>query len=138
MYQRILVPVDLAHLESLSKALDTAADLANQYNADLCYVGVTGTAPSNIAPSPEAFSKKLEAFAKQQQAKHGRPSQARSYQASDPVASVDDLVLKAVDECHCDLLVMATHDPKKLDAILPSNGSKIAKHTQSSVFLVRG
>jgi len=41
MYQKIMVPVDLAHVERLGKALGTATDLAKHYGIPVCYVGVT-------------------------------------------------------------------------------------------------
>ena len=41
MFKKIMVPVDLAHLPALQKALDVAADMARHYDAALCYVGVT-------------------------------------------------------------------------------------------------
>ena len=137
MFQKIMVPVDLAHLEALEKALAVAADLAVQYEADVCYVGVTATTPSALAHSPEEYQAKLQAFAEQECQRHGRPCEARMYTAADPVAMLDDRLLEAVRETGADLLVMATHLPKRLDAIMPSNGSKVAKHTDISVFLVR-
>jgi nucleotide-binding universal stress UspA family protein len=36
MYSRIMVPVDLAHIERLEKALATAADLAKHYEITMC------------------------------------------------------------------------------------------------------
>lgn len=137
MYQKIMVPVDLAHLDALGKALATATDLARHYQAGICYVGVTATTPGRIARTPEEYQSKLEAFAKEQGEKHGLVAQARVYTAADPLPMLDDLILKAIDESSADLLVMATHLPKRLDAVMPSNGNKVASHTDISVFLVR-
>lgn len=138
MFNRIMVPVDLAHLDAIEKSLTVAADLATHYNAEICYVGVTATTPGNIARTPEEYGTKLASFTKEQGRKHGLTAESRVYTASDPVPMVDDLLIKAVSETGADLLVMSTHLPKKLDVIMPSNGSKVAKHTDISVFLVRG
>lgn len=138
MFNRIMVPVDLAHLEPLEKALTVAAELAGHYGADVCYVGVTATTPGEIARTPEEYQEKLTDFAEQQSRKYEFSADVRVYTAADPVAMVDDLLIKAISETGADLLVMGTHLPKKLDAVMPSNGSKVAKHTDVSVFLVRG
>jgi len=46
LYHKIMVPVDLAHLSGLAKALRTAADLAAGYRMPVCYVSVApGPAP---------------------------------------------------------------------------------------------
>ena len=62
MYTHIMVPVDLAHTETLGKALQTAADLAKHYSCPVTYVGVTMSAPTSVAHNPEEFAAKLETF----------------------------------------------------------------------------
>ncbi len=59
MYTRILVPVDLAHADRLSKALDTAAKIAKGDGATLIYTGVTGSEPSAVAHNPEEYARKF-------------------------------------------------------------------------------
>lgn len=137
MYQSILVPVDLAHPQTLEKALNTAADLARHYNTRVHYVAVAGTAPGNVARTPEEYQHKLAEFARRQGELHGCDVQAHVYTASDPVAALDDLIVKAAEDLSADLLVMATHPPKGADVLIPSNGDKVARHTRASVLLVR-
>ncbi len=50
---------------------------------------------------------------------------------------MDDTLVQAVEDVGADLVVMATHLPKHLDAIMPANGSKVASHTEASIMLVR-
>ncbi|MDX5377054.1 MAG: universal stress protein [Halomonas sp.] len=137
MYSKIMVPVDLAHLEVLEPSLQAVADLARHYQAEVCYVGVTSTAPSSVARSPEEYERKLEAFAQQRAALHGQPVSVHTISSADPVADLDDLLIQAIDDVGADLVVMPTHPPKHLDVIMPSHGGKIATHTDVSVFLVR-
>ena len=137
MFKKILVPVDLAHLDALEKALIVAADLARHYEAALCYVGVTTSQPGSVARTPEDYEKKLEAFACGHAPDKGQAPCTRVYISHDPVADLDDILVKAVGDVGADLVVMATHLPKHLDAIMPANGSKVAAHTRASVFLVR-
>lgn len=137
MYRKIMVPVDLAHLGALEKALTVAADLSRHYGAALCYVGVTTSQPNEVAPTPEEYERKLEAFAHGHAPDSGHEPTARVYHSSDPVADLDDILVQAVDDIGADLVVMATHLPTHLDAIMPANGAVIAKHTDASVLLVR-
>lgn len=137
MFSKIMVPVDLAHLDALQKPLAVAADMANHYGAALCYVGVTTSQPSSVAHNPEEYESKLMAFAHEHAPDNGQPPSAAVYNSHDPVADLDDILLKAIDEMQADLVVMGTHLPHHIDAIMPANGSKVAAHSHVSVFLVR-
>ena len=137
MFKKIMVPVDLAHLDALKKSLAVAGDLARHYDAVLCYVGVTTSQPGAVARTPEEYGKKLEAFARSHAPNNGQAPCTRVYISHDPVADLDDILVKAVGDVGADLVVMATHLPKHLDAIMPANGSRVAAHTAASVFLVR-
>lgn len=137
MFNRIMVPVDLAHLNALEKPLTVAADLARHYDAALCYVGVTTSQPGAVARTPEEYEQKLRKFAHEHAPENGREPSARVYNSHDPVADLDDILVKAIADVGADLVVMGTHLPKHLDAVMPANGSKVARHTGASVFLVR-
>jgi nucleotide-binding universal stress UspA family protein len=137
MFNKIMIPVDLAHLKSLEKPLTVAADMARHYNAPLCYVGVTTSQPSSVAHTPEEYEQKLKAFAHEHAPDIGHEPTARVYNSHDPVADLDDILVQAIEDVGADLVIMSTHLPKHIDAIMPPNGSRVAKHTRASVFLVR-
>lgn len=137
MYSTIMIPVDLAHADRLSKALDSAGALAKLWGAKVVYVGVSAATPGSIAHTPEEFAKKLEAFAKEQGDKHGVTGTAHALTSHDPTTDLDSTLLKAVDETGADLVVMASHVPNITDYIWPSNGGSIASHAKASVFVVR-
>ncbi|WP_322520511.1 universal stress protein [Guyparkeria halophila] len=137
MFNSIMVPVDLAHLDALEKPLTVAADMARHYNAQLCYVGVTTSQPSSVARTPEEYEQKLKTFAQEHAPDNGHQPTARVYNSHDPVTDLDDILLKAIDDVGADLVVMGTHLPHHIDAIMPANGSKVAAHSDVSVFLVR-
>lgn len=137
MFKRIMAPVDLAHVEKLSAALECAADLANLYGAPVVYVGVTSSQPSQVAHNPEEFAQKLGEFAKAETARHGIATSAHSTIAHDPTLEVDDALMRAIDETGADLVVMASHVPNVIDHIWPSNGGKLAKYAKCSVMVVR-
>jgi nucleotide-binding universal stress UspA family protein len=137
MFSKILVPVDLAHIDTLRPALQTAADLARHHGASVCYMSVTATVPGQVARSPEEYADKLKAFAEAEGEQHGQPVTSHCLSASDPVAVLEDRILQAIDDSGADLVVMATHLPGHLDAVMPANGARVARDTASSVFLVR-
>jgi len=137
VYDEIMVPVDLAHVDGLGKALRTAADLAKHYGIPVIYVGVSAAAPSATARTPEEFSEKLDAFAEEQARAHGIETKAKAMISHDPAIDLDDTLMKAIDETKSDLVVMQSHMPNITDYVWPSNGGALASHAHASVFVVR-
>lgn len=138
MYKKIMVPVDLAHAEKLARALDTAANLSRLYHAPVTYVGVTASTPGPLGHNPAEYDQKLAAFAAQQAEAHGIQTGNVTVVSHDPAVDLDDALVRTVHETGSDLMVMATHIPNVVDHVWPSNGGKLATHTDASVFLVRG
>lgn len=137
MYKKIMAPVDLSHIDRLDKALRTAADLSKHYGIPVCYVGVTAPTPGPIAHNPAEFAQKLDEFGRQQAQRHGHEAATKAYTSHDPTIDLDDTLLAAVADIGADLVVMASHIPDAVDFIWPSNGGKIASHSDASVFVVR-
>ena len=137
MYNRLLVPVDLGHVERLPKALQTAADLARHYGATVIFVSVTAETPTPIAHNPKEFTEKLEAFARSQAEAHGITVEARAYSSHDPAIDTDKTLLNAIKELQADLVVMGSHVPGVTDYIWAGHGATISARSDVSVFLVR-
>ena len=137
MYRSILVPVDLAHVERLGKALETAADLAKKYGIPVCYVGVTPEPPSAVAHSPEEFANKLAAFGAEQADKFGLDVSTAALTSHDPAVDLDKTLLQAIHRQDADLVVMASHVPGFADHIFSSHAGAVAAHAEVSVFVVR-
>lgn len=137
MYSRIMVPVDLEHVEKLPKALKTAADLSKLYQVPVCYVGVTSETPSAVAHTPAEYAQKLDDFARKQADEHGHQASAKAYTSHDPAVDLDDTLLSAVKDTGSDLVVMASHVPGLAEYVWPSNGGQIASHSDASVLVVR-
>ena len=137
MFTQIMTPVDLAHVDRLSKALDTAAQLSRLYGAPVCYVAVTSTEPTDVAHTPEEFAGKLQALAEEQAAKHSIQTSSKALVAHDPSIDLDKTLRKAVDEVKADLVVIQSHIPNLADHLWPSHGGSLAGHSRASVFVVR-
>ena len=137
MFQQILAPVDLAHLDKLERALELTAAEAKHHDAPVTYVSVSASGPTSLADKPEQFQSMLAEFAAQQGKRHGIDANSLALITNDPTTEVDDELLKAVEDTGADLVVMASHKPGLIDYFWPSNGGKIASHSAASVFLVR-
>lgn len=137
MYQKIMVPVDLAHADKLQKAITTAIDLAKQYGATLLFVGVTGEAPSSVAHTPSEYAKKLDDFAAGQTAGLGLDCTAKAYASHDPTADLSEKLIEAADENGADVIVMASHVPGLPEHVFASHAGAVAAHADISVFVVR-
>lgn len=142
MFSKIMVPVDLAHLADLEKALTCARDLAGHYGAEISFVGVTAPSPGALAHNPAEYEARLAEFAAEQGAKGGAnaariKTRAHMVISHDPKIDLDETLLRAAKEVAADLVVMASHLPKLTDYLWPSNGGKVAAHASASVMVVR-
>ncbi|WP_430473398.1 universal stress protein [Thalassospira lucentensis] len=137
MYQKMLVPVDLAHIDKLERAIQTAVDLAAHYKAEICFLSVGTNTPSEVAHNPKEFEKKLAEFAEECRAKFGVVVTASSHISHDPAVDLSKALVAKADELNADLIVMATHVPGVADHIFTSHGGYVASHSDHSVFLVR-
>lgn len=140
MYKNIAVPIDLDHRERLTKAIDTASDLARHYGAQVTYIGVTANAPGRQGHNAAEYETRLKAFAEAQAKAHGHGVRVRVIVSHDPAADLDRELQQAVSELEADLVVMATHQPGVADRfwhLWPSHGGAMATHATASVLLVR-
>lgn len=139
MYSKILVPVDLSHLDKIAKALNTAIDMAKHYQAELHYVTVTNSTPGTAAHNPEELAEKMQEFAEEQGKAHGITTDSKVLESADTAVELDDKLVKAIKAIGADLVVMASHPPGLGDKLhlLRSNGAEIVKHSDVSVFVVR-
>ena len=139
MYSKIMVPVDLGHVEKIEKSLSTAAYLARSYDAPVCYVAVTGRVPNRVAPTPEKFEVELNMFAREQADRFEIETSCKVKPSVDVPVELDDKLLEAIEETGADLVVMASHVPDVPDRLhlMSSNAAYIVKHAEVSVFVVR-
>ncbi len=137
MFNHIMVPVDLAHQDIITKAIEVAAGLAKQFGAKVTLVGVTGTSPSAAASSPEDYKDKLAAYADAQSASHGAQFGSHAKVSVDVAVELDDKLEEAAKELNADLVVMASHVPGFADLLHGSKAGYLASHARISVFVVR-
>ena len=139
MYKKIMVPVDLEHIDKIEKALHGAAELAKSYDVPVCYVAVMGRAPNRVAPSPEKFEAELDMFTREQADKYGIETECKAIPSVDVAVELDEKLLEAIKEVGADLVVMASHAPGIADKLhlIGSNAAYMVKHSDVSIFVVR-
>lgn len=137
MFSKILVPVDLGHLDRLEKALAVAAAEARHHGIPVVYLGVTEETPGAVARNPRDYAEKLDAFAAGQAQAHAITASALAVVSTDPATEINRRILQAIKETGADLVVMASHQPRLLDWIVPSHGGHVAEHADVSVFVIR-
>lgn len=137
MYTNIMVPVDLAHTDQLDKALSVAADMAKSYGAKAHMVGVTMSAPSSVAHTPEEFAQKLSAFAEEKSGALGVSFTPHAEISHDLTIDLEEVLQRAADSVGADLIVMASHVPGMAEYVWSSNAGYLASHSSLSVFVVR-
>lgn len=137
MFDKIMVPIDLAHIDQMSKALDIASELAHTHASEICLVGVTPNTPGSVAHTPAEFAQKLEDCAQEVAKTRGVKAGSHAVTSHDPAVDLDKTLLATVSETGSDLVVMATHTPGFGDYIWSSHGGYLAQHSAASVFLVR-
>ena len=137
MFRKIMVPVDLAHANSLGNALQVAADLSKLYDAPILYVGITTSLPGPVARTPEEFTRKLNTFAAEQMTRHEIEGEARTYVSHDPARDLDKTLMKAIAENGVDAVIMASHIPGAAEHLFASNAGYLAQHALVSVFVIR-
>lgn len=139
MFRRIMMPVDLAHAGRLEKALAVAADIARRHEAELTFVGVTGSEPGPVARTPDEFAAKLDAFAASAAESHGIPkTKAEAIRLHDVTADLDAALIEKARQIGADLIVIGSHVPGAMEFLIGSNAGHVAAHAPVSVFVVRG
>ncbi|UOA33634.1 Universal stress protein UP12 (plasmid) [Sulfitobacter sp. DSM 110093] len=137
MYRKIMIPVDLRHCERLDKALKVAADLGRLYHAELHIVSVGPSQPSEVARSPEEFSKRLAHFSETASQAHGATYKPHAETSHDPAVELDAILAGAAERLDIDLIVMASHIPGLAEHVFSSNAGYLASHATISVLIVR-
>lgn len=134
----ILVPVDLTHVDKLTKALDIAADLARKHAAPVVYVGVVEAVPTTSRTTEgDKHAARLQDFAAAQAKAHGIETRAHITLRGDFHLTVGRDIVAAAEQTGCDLIVMASHVPGLRDHVLSSNAGYVASHAPTSVYVVR-
>ena len=142
MYNSILVPVDLGHVNASRKAIDSAVQLAQLWQADLHVLAVLPDFGMPVVGSyfPEGYEKNALREMKQKLADFTNEHIVDGVSAKAHVAhgTIYEEILRAAKTLAVDLIVVSAHRPELKDYLLGPNAARVARHAGCSVMVVRG
>ncbi len=139
MYRSILVPVDLDRPSSWDKSIPTAVALCGAFGAKLALVTVVPDWNLVLEAqwSPIAFEEFLEAAKVRLATLAATITEVPEVQQHVATGSVYRGILATAEANAIDLIVLASHRPEMKDYLLGANASRVVRHAQCSVFVVR-
>lgn len=140
MYKAILLPVDLAHESSWSKAARVAARLADAFGAELHVATVVPDVRAGLVSQffPGDFEKRaIDQTAKELSVFCRTQFTDRAVKEHVGVGPIYRQIAALAGTHGCDLIVMASHRPELTDILLGPNADQVVRSTPASVFIVR-
>lgn len=134
MFKKILLPIDLQHESSWTRALPVAADQARHYGAKLILLNVMADV-RRVDPArhdEEDSTKKLRALA-ERHVGEGVDVEIKVMHYD----SVHRCIRRMVEDEGVDLVIMNSHHPELRDYVLGSNAAQVVHHADCSVFVLR-
>lgn len=144
MFEKILVPVDLADPAHYRPAVEEARKLAQLHRADLRVVTVLDLPPPPTAGyqtqylSDEARRQAVEEA--ERQLREIAATMAAEGRGADSVVRAGRVYHEVIEEAEAwgaDLIVMGSHHPRMSTYLLGSNAARIARHADCSVLILR-
>ena len=141
MTKHILCAVDLTHLKTETKLLQTAADLAEHYSASLSVMTVVPDYGMSIVGSyfkegtlkaaMQSVSDQLHEVVKKTLPDFG------SVQHIVEVGTAYEMILSTIERIQADLVVLGAHKPDLVDKFQGPNSARVARNAKCSVFILR-
>ena len=140
MFQKILVPVDLADPEFAKPALTTAVELAKASGGAVRLVNVIPMTPVMLAEYvPPDFDVQQRGSAEEALAIVAQESGLDAGKVSSVVrqGGIYHEVLEEAKTFGCDIIVMSSHRPAMKTYFLGSNAGHMVRYAKCSVLVVR-
>ncbi len=140
MFKTILVPVDLAEVETSRPAIDRAVALADAAGGTIRLIYVRSIVPmASMEFMPVTFDAEDQGDAEARLAEvaAGVALPAERVSAAVRMGSVYHEVLSEAETIGADLVVVGSHRPSMSTYLLGSNAATIVRHAKSSVLVVR-
>jgi universal stress protein F len=136
MYETILIPIDVAHMENVESMLNAARQQGTQ-ECRYVLLNVIEEMPVWVASSFPAGI-----LDESQRASHkelSRLAEAANFNVSIDVrlGHTYRTILAVADEIEADLIVIASHRPGLQDYFLGSVAAKVVRHAKCSVLVMR-
>jgi nucleotide-binding universal stress UspA family protein len=140
MYQKILVPVDLAETDLAKPAIAAACELASASGGTLRLVNVLPMTPVMLAEYvPPDFDTQQRTNAEESLARMAGECGLGAARASSTVrqGGIYHEVLEEATDIGADLIVMSSHRPAMRTYFLGSNAGHVVRYAKCSVLVFR-
>ena len=139
MYTKILVPVDLAHVDSARHVAKVAKSLAETGKSEVVLLNVVPSVPGFVAAElPSDHEDKLLARAKDElKMLAGELGIGSPGKVMVRTGRPHNEILQVADDVDADLIVVGSHQPGLQDYLLGSVAGKVVRHAKCSVFVDR-
>jgi len=141
MFKSILLPVDIEHKGSWDKAVPAAVALAKLNEAKIHLLSAIPDYGMAVVGSffPKDFAEKAASSTEKELDKLAAEHIPADLLAGTHTArgTVYEEIISAADKLGCDLIVMGSHRPEMSDYLLGPNASRVVRHANQSVFIVR-
>ena len=140
MFQKILVPVDLADPDFVKPALDTAVELARASGGAVRLINVIPMTPVMLAEYvPPDFDVQQRGSAEEALASVARESGLEAAKVSSVVrqGGIYHEILEEAVHMKAELIVMTSHRPAMRTYFLGSNAGHVVRYAKCSVLVVR-
>lgn len=136
MYKKIVVPIDLSHIEQGKEMAKLASKLADP-SAEIYLVNVIEEIPSYIVSElPKDLREKSV-----ENAREVLNEIAQSANIDTPVSirmgRVSAEIIAMADEQEADIIIIASHRPGLQDLLLGSTAARVVRHSRHSVLVMR-
>src|SRR6187549_228957 len=140
MYNKILVPVDLADTDLAKPAIDTAVEMARSSNGSVRLINVLPMTPVMLAEYvPPDFDVQQRKTSEESLAALARETGLEPGRVSSIVrqGGIYHEVIEEAKAMPADLIVMTSHRPDMRSYFLGSNAGHVVRYAQCSVLVVR-
>ena len=140
MYNKILVPVDLADTDLAKPAINTAVEMARSSNGSVRLVNVLAMTPVMLAEYvPPDFDVQQRRSAEEALTIIARECGLDGGRVSSTVrqGGIYHEVLEEAKSFNADLIVMSSHRPAMRTYFLGSNAGHVVRYAKCSVLVVR-
>lgn len=142
MYKQILLPIDLGNADTQSKALQAAVEHCQAFGAKLHILSIVPDFGVGFVSSffPDDYAEKAIDEATKHLSDYVKANVPKDVSVSSAVAqgSIYEGILACAREQKSDLIVMASHRPELSDYLIGPNASRVVRHANCSVMVVRG
>ncbi len=141
MYDHILLPLDVGEESSWKKALPTAVELCRYSGASLHVLSVVPDFGMSIVSQyfPDGYEQEVAQKTLEQLHQFVTTHVPDDIKVQHIVGegTVYEVVINVAKEVAADLIVMASHRPELQDYLLGPNASRVVRHADCSVMVVR-